>query len=334
VNQPLLSVRNLSKTFTTRGRSLAAVCDISLEIGRGETLGIVGESGCGKSTLGRMMLRLIDPSAGTIHFDGHDITRLDARRLRPFRARMQIVFQDPYASLNPRMRVDEIIAEPLVNIGLPKADIAARIIDVLKTVGLPEDAATRHPHAFSGGQRQRIGIARALAPKPEMIVCDEAVSALDVSVQAQILTLLKDIQSATGATFVFISHNLGVVRYLCDHVAVLYLGRVVEIATRADLFDAPQHPYTHALLAAIPEPGEPRRRRIPVPVGETPNPIEPPSGCPFHPRCPRADTLCRTQLPALKRIGDTRHLVACHHYGPDETATHSQHKTQQDRNRQ
>ncbi len=270
---PLLKLENISKRFRVGNKELAAVSDVSLDVAAGETLGIVGESGCGKSTLGRMILRLTDPSDGAIVFDGRDITRLSKRAMRPLRRDIQIVFQDPYASLNPRMKVGEIVAEPLVNIGMKRAEIAARVAEVLKVVGLPAESADRYPHAFSGGQRQRIGIARALAVKPRLIVCDEAVSALDVSVQAQVLTLLRDIQRETGVTFVFISHNLGVVRFLCHRIAVLYLGRVVEIGTEAQLFETPQHPYTQALLSAIPEAGAGRRGRIPVPSGEIPNPI-------------------------------------------------------------
>ncbi len=318
---PLLKLENISKRFRVGNKELAAVSDVSLDVAAGETLGIVGESGCGKSTLGRMILRLTDPSDGAIVFDGRDITRLSKRAMRPLRRDIQIVFQDPYASLNPRMKVGEIVAEPLVNIGMKRAEIAARVAEVLKVVGLPAESADRYPHAFSGGQRQRIGIARALAVKPRLIVCDEAVSALDVSVQAQVLTLLRDIQRETGVTFVFISHNLGVVRFLCHRIAVLYLGRVVEIGTEAQLFETPQHPYTQALLSAIPEAGAGRRGRIPVPSGEIPNPINPPPGCPFHLRCPRVQDRCRSEIPTL--VSDTGgQAVACHFPGTDADSPH------------
>jgi oligopeptide/dipeptide ABC transporter ATP-binding protein len=310
----ILSVHDLTKRFRVGARTLQAVSGVSLEVESGESLGIVGESGCGKSTLGRMMIRLLDATSGTIEFDGRDITRLEGRELRRLRGDMQIVFQDPFASLDPKMRVGDIVAEPLVNLGLPRAEIAARVAEVLRVVGLPAEAAGRHPHAFSGGQRQRIGIARALVPGPRLIVCDEAVSALDVSIQAQILTLLRDIQRDTGTALVFISHNLGVVRFLCHRIAVLYLGRVVEITDTETLFEDPGHPYTQALLSAIPEPGAARRRRIPVPSGEAPNPIDPPPGCAFHLRCPRADARCRSEPPAL--AGPAGHRVACHHSGP------------------
>ncbi|MCV0349233.1 MAG: ATP-binding cassette domain-containing protein [Nitratireductor sp.] len=318
---PLLKLENISKRFRVGNKELAAVNDVSLDVAAGETLGIVGESGCGKSTLGRMILRLTDPSDGAIVFDGRDITRLSKRAMRPLRRDIQIVFQDPYASLNPRMKVGEIVAEPLVNIGMKRAEIAARVAEVLKVVGLPAESADRYPHAFSGGQRQRIGIARALAVKPRLIVCDEAVSALDVSVQAQVLTLLRDIQRETGVTFVFISHNLGVVRFLCHRIAVLYLGRVVEIGTEAQLFETPQHPYTQALLSAIPEAGAGRRGRIPVPSGEIPNPINPPPGCPFHLRCPRVQDRCRSEIPTL--VSDAGgQAVACHFPGADADSPH------------
>jgi oligopeptide/dipeptide ABC transporter ATP-binding protein len=322
MSAPLLSLSHVSKRFPVGadafGRptgALVAVNDVSLEVAEGETLGIVGESGCGKSTLGRLMLRLLEASEGGIAFAGADITRLSGPALRRLRPQMQMVFQDPYSSLNPRMKVFDIVAEPLVNIGMGRAGIAGRVAEVLAVVGLPADAAGRYPHAFSGGQRQRIGIARALAGRPRLMVCDEAVSALDVSVQAQILNLLRDIQRKSGVTLVFISHNLGVVRFLCHRVAVLYLGRVVEIAPEAALFDSPQHPYTQTLLASIPEPGAGRRGRIAVPAGEIPNPIDPPPGCPFHLRCPRAQEVCRSVVPALETRADG-HRVACHFPGP------------------
>jgi len=312
---PLLQLDALGKTFnvTSGGRKaqLKAVADVSLSVHAGETLAIVGESGCGKTTLGRLILRLIAPSAGTIRFDGRDITRLGARDRRHLSRELQIVFQDPYSALNPRMKVGEIIAEPLTNTDMARRDIRARVAEVMETVRLPAEYADRYPHAFSGGQRQRIGIARALAVKPRLIVCDEAVSALDVSVQAQILNLLREIQQETGVAYVFISHNLGVVRFLADRVAVMYLGRVVELASREDLFAAPRHPYTEALLSAIPEPDLSQRGRRKVLEGDLPSPIDPPPGCPFHLRCPRAAARCRAELPALVP-GPGGHATACH----------------------
>ena len=312
---PLLQLDALGKTFNVtsgaRKAQLRAVSDVTLSVRPGETLAIVGESGCGKTTLGRLILRLISPSAGSIRFDGRDITQLSSRDRRRLSRELQIVFQDPYSALNPRMKVGEIIAEPLTNTDMPRREIRARVAEVMETVRLPVEYADRYPHAFSGGQRQRIGIARALAVKPRLIVCDEAVSALDVSVQAQILNLLREIQQETGVAYVFISHNLGVVRFLADRVAVMYLGRVVELATREDLFAAPRHPYTAALLSAIPEPDLSQRGRRRVLEGDLPSPIDPPPGCPFHLRCPRAADRCRTELPALSP-SPGGHATACH----------------------
>lgn len=327
---PVLEVDNLVKHFpVARGilrrkliAMVRAVEDVSFTIARGETLALVGESGCGKSTTGRLVLRLMNPTAGSIRFKGEEIANLDKDAMRRMRRHLQIIFQDPYASLNPRMTVGDLLSEPLNvhEIG-DTASRKARVRELLDVVGLQAEHASRYPHQFSGGQRQRIGIARALAVKPRLIVCDEAVSALDVSVQAQVLTLLRDIQRETGVTFVFISHNLGVVRFLCHRIAVLYLGRVVEIGTEAQLFETPQHPYTQALLSAIPEAGAGRRGRIPVPSGEIPNPINPPPGCPFHLRCPRVQDRCRSEIPTL--VSDTGgQAVACHFPGADADSPH------------
>jgi oligopeptide/dipeptide ABC transporter ATP-binding protein len=317
----LLETADLRKHFVVRAdvlgkatQVLRAVEDVSLTLAQGETLGIVGESGCGKTTLGRMVLRLLEPSAGAIRFDGRDITHLTQAELRPLRAAIQVVFQDPFSSLNPRLRVREIIGEPLRNLGWPRERIAARVAEVMAIVGLPAEYATRYPHAFSGGQRQRIGIARALAPSPRLIVCDEAVSALDVSIQAQILNLLKDIQDRFGLALLFISHNLAVVRHLSHRIAVMYLGRIVELAPEESLFDRPLHPYTVALISAVPEP-DPVLARRPVPVeGELPSALAPPPGCAFHPRCPAAQDRCRRELPELVESAP-RHFVRCHFPG-------------------
>jgi oligopeptide/dipeptide ABC transporter ATP-binding protein len=312
---PILAVEGLSKSFPAgRGRQLQAVADVDLTVNSGETLGIVGESGCGKTTLGRLMLRLLTPTAGRVVFEGRDITGLSLRQMRPLRRDIQVVFQDPYSSLNPRMRVSRIVGEPLRALGLDRAEIARRVRETLEVVKLPSDAAERYPHAFSGGQRQRIGIARALAVRPKLIVCDEAVSALDVSVQAQILNLLAGIQREFDLTLVFISHNLGVVRHISHRVAVMYLGRIVELASEADLFEAPAHPYTQALIGAVPEPHLAHRGERRLLKGEIPSPLDPPPGCAFHQRCPRATDICRSTRPALTHNGPRRQ-VACHHPG-------------------
>lgn len=311
----LLELSNIRKTFRVgnagRQVDLHAVRDVNLEVNPGETLAIVGESGCGKTTLGRVILRLIPASSGTLRFDGNDITSISTAARRKLAGDMQIVFQDPYSALNPRMKVGDIIAEPLVNFGMPGAKIAERVAEVMETVRLPHAYADRYPHAFSGGQRQRIGIARALAVKPRLIVCDEAVSALDVSVQAQILTLLKQVQDETGVALVFISHNLGVVRFLAHRVAVMYLGSIVEQAPSEQLFTDPRHPYTAALLDAIPEPDLNFRGKRKVIEGDIPSPIDPPPGCPFHQRCAIAQDICRVDMPTLS-IKAPKHDVACH----------------------
>jgi oligopeptide/dipeptide ABC transporter ATP-binding protein len=317
----LLEVRGLTKHFTAStnwfGRPIShvsAVDDVSFDLKPGETLSLVGESGCGKSTTGRLLLRLIEPTAGMIRFDGRDITKLTGTALRDLRREMQLVFQDPYASLNPRMTVAATLEEPLMLHGLvPPGKRKARVEELLNLVGLRAPHARRYPHEFSGGQRQRIGIARALAVQPNLIVCDEAVSALDVSVQAQVLNLLKDLQARLGITMVFIAHDLAVVRHISQRIAVMYLGNIVEVAPAAELFARPQHPYTRALLSAIPVPQPGATRQRIILTGDVPSPINPPSGCRFHTRCPFATDLCRQTKPATETTSDG-HSVACHHW--------------------
>ena len=317
---PLLSVRNLKKHFTMTGGLLArevarvqAVGGVNLDIAAGETLGLVGESGCGKSTTGRCILRLIEPSSGEIWFQGQDVTALEGEALRGLRRDMQIIFQDPFASLNPRLTVRGIVGEALVIHGLAhgRRDLEDQVLQLLETVGLQADHMHRFPHEFSGGQRQRIGIARALAVKPKLIVCDEPVSALDVSIQAQVINLLEDLQEKFSLTYLFIAHDLSVVEHISDRVAVMYLGRVVEIATARALYDNPRHPYTEALLSAVPIPDPAVKRRRTVLKGEMPNPIRPPTGCHFHTRCPIAEARCAVEVPALEQ-GSDGHSVACH----------------------
>jgi oligopeptide/dipeptide ABC transporter ATP-binding protein len=319
----LLSVENLKMHFPiTQGivfqkqiAAVKAVDGVSFEVKSGETLGIVGESGCGKSTLARCLLRLLEPTEGTIMFDDHDITHLSRAEMRPLRREMMMVFQDPYASLNPRKRVGFTIAEPLeVNdIGTP-AERKRRVQELLEVVGLSPEHYNRFPHEFSGGQRQRIGVARALAVNPKLIVCDEPVSALDVSVQAQILNLLKDLQREFGLTYVVIAHDLNVVRHISDRVMVMYLGKIVELASDQELYVQPRHPYTGALMSAVPTP-DPKRARGRKPIvleGDVPNPINPPDGCRFHPRCPRMQTgICDVDEPELD-VSATGHSHACH----------------------
>jgi peptide/nickel transport system ATP-binding protein/oligopeptide transport system ATP-binding protein len=319
-----VEVEHLTKHFPVkqgvfaRGKGVVhAVEDVSLTINRGETLGIVGESGCGKSTTARMIVRLIDATAGTIKFEGRDITRLPQRSLRPLRTQMQIIFQDPYSSLNPRKSVGQIIGEPFT-IHKTTKDVRGRVQDLLERVGLNPEHYNRYPHEFSGGQRQRIGIARALALQPKLIVCDEPVSALDVSVQAQILNLLKSLQQEFHLTYVFISHDLSVIRQVSDRIAVMYLGRVVEIGNAEDLYQHPRHPYTGALLSAVPKPetnGGPHlgsRQRI-VLGGDVPSPVDPPHACIFHTRCPRMKPgHCDVEAPQLRKF-DGDHVAACHY---------------------
>lgn len=320
---PLLAVENLTKHFPVEGGwwgrprpPVRAVDGVSLHLDKGEVLAIAGESGCGKSTLGRAVLRLIEPTSGAIRLDGTDVLALSRQELRKVRRRMQIVFQDPYASLNPRMRVGGIVGEPLRIHNLAEgADLGKKVAELLETVGLPADAESRYPHEFSGGQRQRIGVARALAVQPEILIADEPVSALDVSVQAQILNLLQDLKEKYDLSFIFISHDLNVVRFFSDRIAIMYLGQFVEAGTNAQVFGLPHHPYTVALLSAVPVPDPARKRdRILLP-GDLPNPAAPPPGCRFHTRCPLRMPLCESAVPALTPREDGR-LVACHLSGP------------------
>lgn len=318
---PLLETISVSKDFTVgtrfsaRGKQIVhAVDGVSLAIMPGETLGLVGESGCGKSTLGRCMVRLYDISSGTMRFNGKDITKHSMREMRPLRKELQVVFQDPYASLNPRRRVRDLIAEPLrVHTKLNEKQVAERVTELLSLVGLQPDHALRFPHEFSGGQRQRIGIARAIALEPKLIVLDEPVSALDVSVQAQIVNLLADLQERLNLTYVFIAHDLSVVRQVSTRIAVMYLGSIVELGNADDIFTNPAHPYTQALISAVPVPDVTKqgsRKRI-ILSGDVPSPINPPSGCRFHPRCPIAQDRCKIERPVLSQTNNNR-SVACH----------------------
>ncbi|HVP75598.1 MAG TPA: dipeptide ABC transporter ATP-binding protein [Gaiellaceae bacterium] len=318
----LLETVDLVKHFPLRGGVLQrgegqvvhAVDGVSLRVRRGETLGIVGESGCGKSTLGRLLVRLHEPTSGTVRFRGDDITRLSRRELRPYRRQMQMIFQDPYASLNPRKRVGQIIADPFQIHGTAdRGEIRRKVQELLEVVGLSPDHVNRYPHEFSGGQRQRIGVARALALNPQLIVADEPVSALDVSIQAQVINLLDDLQEDFELTYVFIAHDLGVVHHVSDRIAVMYLGSIVEVGPSDALFLAPIHPYTEALLSAIPpiEADDAERRERIVLEGEVPSPIDPPAGCRFHPRCLYATDVCRTEQPPLTDHGAGR-FAACH----------------------
>jgi oligopeptide transport system ATP-binding protein len=317
----LLEVRHLVKHFAVGGGFFGgpaglvrAVDDVSFAIKRGETLGLVGESGCGKTTTGRCILQLERPTSGQVIFEGRDLSGLDLNEMRPIRRRMQVIFQDPYASLNPRMTVGQIVAEPIAVHGLiPNARARReRVRELLHRVGLLPQHADRYPHQLSGGQRQRVGIARALAVEPKLIVCDEPVSALDVSIQAQIINLLEDLQAELGLTYLFIAHDLAVVRHISDRVVVMYLGKIVEVADRIELYERPLHPYTQALLAAvpIPDPQVEASRARPVLGGEVPSPLNPPSGCVFHPRCPIAVEKCRGEIPPLREI-TPGHWAAC-----------------------
>ena len=319
----LVEVENLRVWFPIKSGILLdrhigdikAVDDVSLTIKRGETLGLVGESGCGKSTVGRTILRLYEPTSGRVVFDGQDITALNQNELRPLRRRMQMVFQDPYASLNPRHSVGRIVGEPLRVHGISgKKDTAKRVRELLEVVGLPADAASRYPHEFSGGQRQRIGLARSLSLNPDFIVCDEPVSALDVSIQAQIINLLENLQADFELTYLFIAHDLAVVRHISDRIAVMYLGKIVEISAAAELYDEPLHPYTISLLSAvpIPDPVVERERETILLPGDLPSPANPPAGCRFHTRCPYVQpTRCKDEEPPLRRLAPN-HVVACH----------------------
>ena len=320
----LLEAVDLVKHFAARTSAVKrktsevvhAVDGVSLEVRRGETLGVVGESGCGKSTLGRLLVRLLEPTSGTLRFGGEDITTLSQRELRPFRRELQMVFQDPYASLNPRRRVGEIVADPLEIHGVGNGEeIRRRVLELLDVVGLSPHHVNRFPHEFSGGQRQRIGVARALALNPQLIVADEPVSALDVSIQAQVINLLDDLQDEFHLTYVFIAHDLGVIHHVSDRIAVMYLGVIVETAPADDLYARPIHPYTEALLSAIPDidTGEEETPREQIVLeGEVPSPIAPPSGCRFHTRCPYATEICSEVRPPLADFGDGRY-AACHH---------------------
>ncbi len=317
---PVLQVTDLKKHFPIRGGFLGgttgyvyAVDGVSFEIMKGETLALVGESGCGKSTVGKAILRLFPITDGQVVLDGTRIDDMPAGTLRPMRRRMQVVFQDPFSSLNPRMRVRDILAEPIRNFGLAKdaADLDARIAGLMDKVRLPRDAVGRWPHEFSGGQRQRIGIARALAADPDIIICDEAVSALDVSVKAQIVNLLQDLQQELGLALLFISHDLAIVEHMTHRVAVMYLGKIVEVAPKRELFAAPKHPYTEALLSAVPQPTPGVQRERIILKGDVPSPINPPKGCRFHTRCPYAFDRCRTEEPPLRPV-ESGHLAACH----------------------
>ena len=324
MKEPLLSVRNLTKNFPLgsglfggRVVNVHAIDGVDFDIGDGETLGLVGESGCGKSTTGRCVLRLIEPTSGDIRFAGKDVMSLGPEELRVLRRDIQIIFQDPYASLNPRMTVSAIIGEALIihELAKTKQQFEERIVSLLETVGLKADHMNSYPHEFSGGQRQRIGIARALAVEPKLIVCDEPVSALDVSIQAQVINLLEDLQQEFGLAYLFIAHDLSVVEHISRRIAVMYLGRIVETAPARDLYTSPLHPYTEALLSAVPIPDpKVKRQRIRL-QGDVPSPIQPPSGCHFHTRCPIAQfPICSSEAPPLKQSADG-HWVACHFRG-------------------
>ena len=322
MTEPLVEIKDLVKGFPVKGGILHrrvgtvnAVAGVNLTIGRGETVGLVGESGCGKTTLGRLLVRLIEPTSGTIMFDGTDITKLTGKELKPFRRRMQIIFQDPYSSLDPRTQVGDSISDGLRLHGVgDKDERHERVQRMLELVGIRSSHTGRYPHEFSGGQRQRIGIARALILEPDLVVADEPVSALDVSVQAQVLNLLKDLQSELNLTLLFIAHNLAVVEHISDRVGVMYLGRIVELTDQESLYRVPTHPYTQALLSAIPIPDPGRARERVVLQGDVPSPLDPPSGCTFHPRCPVAiEGVCSVEEPAQRQVpGNAEHMAACH----------------------
>lgn len=321
MTEELLVVKNLKKYYPITGGVLGgevgvvkAVDDVSFAVKRGETLGLVGESGCGKSTTGRSLLRLIEPTAGEIYFDGVNVSSLSKDDMRKMRRDMQIVFQDPFASLNPRHNIEKILEEPLVVHGIgTSAERKKRVLEMLEVVGLSSYHARRYPHQFSGGQRQRIGIARALMLNPKLIVADEPVSALDVSIQSQVLNLMQDLQREMGLTYLFIAHDLSVVRHISDRVGVMYLGRIVELTTSSQLYSNPLHPYTKALLSAVPTPDPDAVRDRVILQGDVPSPANPPSGCTFHTRCPHVTDECRTIRPDFRDAGDG-HFVACHLY--------------------
>ncbi|WP_025850968.1 ABC transporter ATP-binding protein [Paenibacillus ehimensis] len=321
MTKPLVEVKNLRKVFPikkgwfAKPALLQAVDNVSFSIRRGETFSIVGESGCGKSTTGRLITRLLAPSEGEIWFDGQEIGKLDEARIRPLRRQMQMVFQDPYASLNPRMKIKDIIAEPLlIHEKMSAAERAKDVQRLLEVVGLSSFHGERYPHEFSGGQRQRVGIARALAVKPSLIVADEPVSALDVSIQSQVLNLLQDLQEEFGLTYLFISHDLSVVEHISDRIGVMYLGSMVELADKDAMYEKPLHPYTQALFSSVPVPDPRLKREKIVLKGDLPSPVNPPSGCRFHTRCPAAMEVCRTKAPVFQEQ-EPGHYVACHLYG-------------------
>lgn len=321
MSEVLLQVKDLSKFFPIHSGLLLrktgdvrAVDQVSFELRKGETLGLVGESGCGKSTLGRTLIKLYEPTSGEVIFKGQDVTKLHGKELKTFKRHMQMIFQDPYASLNPRHTVGHIVAEPMkVHFtSMSNDERDAKVRSLIERVGLNPDYTNRYPHEFSGGQRQRISIARALALDPDLIICDEPVSALDVSIQAQVLNLMKDLQKEFGLTYLFISHDLGVVEHMCDSVAVMYLGRIVEKAPAHELFRSPKHPYTQALLNAVPKVGKGKATGTRVLKGDVPSPINPPSGCHFHTRCPYATDVCRSGRPGLEAVqGSSSHVVSC-----------------------
>ncbi|HLR40183.1 MAG TPA: dipeptide ABC transporter ATP-binding protein [Virgibacillus sp.] len=316
----LLEVTNMKKYFPLKSQTLfsnekpvlKAVDGISFSVRTGETLGLVGESGCGKSTAGRMILRLLEPTEGEIFFKGENITSFRGEKLRKLRKEMQIIFQDPYASLNPRKTIENIITEPMKIFNIPKQERIKKLEHLLDIVGLSAYHKYRYPHEFSGGQRQRIGIARSLALEPELVICDEPVSALDVSIQAQVINLMEDLQDEFNLTYIFIAHDLSVVHHISDRVAVMYLGELVEIAEVDELYENPKHPYTQALLSAVPEANPHQEKQRIILTGDLPSPANPPTGCKFHTRCPYAEEICRTQEPAFKQVSPAGQMAACH----------------------